>query len=275
MGILDRFSKPPNVEELKEKKDFKGLTKALRNKSVGHRAVGVLIEMGEGAVEPLINAFRGYGAKNLSIYASILIRIGEPAVQPLIEALLRDRGKIRDVRRQAAMALAEIGDERAVKPLCWAREKEPTMTGAREFLIPALRKIAKPSYQALLEALKDSNKDTRSGAIDTLNEVAAENKLNANAVEPLSQALKDKDRLIRMRAAKALGAIGDARAIEPLIQTLKDEDVTVRQNAAYALGYIYDERVIDTLKMALKDSSWFVRDAAKASLKQVQEKLSK
>ena len=78
-----------------------------------------------------------------------------------------------------------------------------------------------------------------------------------------------------MRTAKALGAIGDAGAIEPLIQTLTDEDVTVRQNAAYALGYIYDERVIDTLKMALKDSSWFVRDAAKASLKQVQEKLSK
>lgn len=232
------------------------------------------MEIGDEAVEPLIKSFNGYGAKNLSGYASILIRIGEPAVQPLIEALLRDRGKIRDVRRQAAMALAQIGDERAVKPLCWARQKEPTMTGAREFIIPALLKIAKPSYQVLLEALKDGDKDIRLGAIDTLCEIALEDKLDVNAIKPLIQALKDEDKNVRRLAAQALGAIGDARAIEPLTQTLKDGDTTVRQNAAYALGYIYDDRVIEPLKMALKDPSWFVRDGAKGSLKRVQEKLS-
>jgi hypothetical protein len=140
------------------------------------------------------------------------------------------------------MALAEIGDKRAVKPLCWARQKEPTMTGAREFLIPALRKIVKPPYQTLLEALEDDNKNTRLGAMETLVEIAREQKLNVNAVRTLSKALQDKK-------------------------------TTIRQLAAYALGYIYDEHVIAPLQMALEDSSLFVRNAAKESLKRVQNEL--
>jgi len=243
MGFLRGRGKTPDVEKLKEKKDFKGLIKALRNKKtqVQETAAEALAEMGEEAVEPLIKAFRGYGAKNLSLYASILVRIGEPAVQPMIEALLRDRGRIRDVRRQAAMALAEIGDERAVKPLCWARLNEPTMTGAREFLIPALRKIAKPPYQPLLGLIEDSDKDTRLGAFETLQEIGD---LDVNAIEPLSRALQN-------------------------------SDTVVRQRATYILGNIYDERVIEPLKMALDDRSRFVRGGAKDSLKRVQEKLEK
>jgi len=246
MGFFGKRFKPPDTEKLKEKKDIKGLIKALRNRKneVREGAADALVEMGEEAVEPLIKAFGGYSAKNLSFYASILVRIGEPAVQPLIEALLRDRSRIRDVRRQAAMALAEIGDERAVKPLCWARQKEPTMTGEREFLIPALRKIVKPPYQPLLEALEDGDKDTRLGAIDTLWDIALEQKLDVNAIEPLSKALQDRE-------------------------------TVVRQMAANALGYIYDERVIEPLKMALNDRGRFVRSGAKGSLKRVQEKLKK
>lgn len=236
--------KPPDVKKLKEKKDIKGLIKALRNKSVQDSAADALLEMGEEAVEPLIKACRGYSAKSLSYYASIVVRIGEPAVQPLIEALRRYRGQIRDERRQVAKALAEIGDERAIKPLCWARRKEPTMTGAREFLIPAIRRIIKPPYQILLETLEDYDKDTRLGAMDTLSEMAREQKLDVNAIGSLSRALQDKE-------------------------------ITMRQMAADALGYIYDEHVIEPLKIALEDSSWFVRSIAKQSLKRVQDKLLK
>ena len=231
-----------SIEQMRGKGDIKGLIKALRDKSMHESAANTLIEMGEESVKPLIEAFKGFSAKILSYYASILVRIGEPAVQPLIEALLRDRSRIRDVRRQAAKALAEIGDERAIRPLCWARRKEPTMTGATEFLIPALRKIVNPPYQALLKTLEDSDKDTRLGAIETLWEIAREQKLDVNAIEPLSQALQD-------------------------------SEAKVRQMATYALGCIYDERVIEPLKMALKDSSWFVRNGAKDSLKRVQNKL--
>ena len=238
MGIFGK----PNIEKMKEKRDVKGLIKAFRNKSVRDSATDALLDIGEEAVEPLIKACRGYSAKNLSYYASVLVRIGEPAVEPLMEAIRRNRSRIRDVRRQAAMALGEIGDRRAVRLLCWARQKEPTMTGAREFLIPALYKIINPPYKTLLEALEDDDKDTRLGAMDTLVEIAREQKLDVNAVRTLSKALQDKK-------------------------------TTMRQLAAYALGYIYDEQVISPLQMALEDNSWFVRNAAKESLKRVQNEL--
>jgi len=57
-------------------------------------------------------------------------------------------------------------------------------------------------------------------------------------VEPLIQALKDKDHYVRQYAAEALGAIGDPRAIAPLIKALKDEHKQVRQCAIQALEKI-------------------------------------
>ncbi len=56
-------------------------------------------------------------------------------------------------------------------------------------------------------------------AADTLGFV-----IDANAVESLIVALKDKSGRIRSEAASSLGAIKDQRAVEPLIETLEDRD---------------------------------------------------
>ncbi|MFX0163468.1 MAG: HEAT repeat domain-containing protein, partial [Candidatus Hodarchaeota archaeon] len=63
------------------------------------------------------------------------------------------------------------------------------------------------------------------------------------AVEPLIQALKEKDRYVRKEAAFALGEIADARAVEPLIQSLKDEDLGVQKEATDALEKIREPAV--------------------------------
>jgi hypothetical protein len=63
-------------------------------------------------------------------------------------------------------------------------------------------------------------------------------KLGVPSVEPLIDALKDKEPLVRQRAAWVLGEIKDPRAIEPLIGALKDDDFIVRGNAASALRRI-------------------------------------
>ena len=57
---------------------------------------------------------------------------------------------------------------------------------------------------------------------------------DSRAIEPLIQALKDKDKYIREWAADALGEIGNERAVEPLIEALKDEYSSVRWNAVWA-----------------------------------------
>jgi HEAT repeat protein len=92
------------------------------------------------------------------------------------------------------------------------------------------------------------------------------------AVEPLIQALKDKDKVIRFGAADALGRIGDARAVEPLIQALKDEDYTVRAWAALNLGRIGDAKAVEPLTEALKDENDNVRHYAAEALEKLKAK---
>ncbi len=86
------------------------------------------------------------------------------------------------------------------------------------------------------------------------------------AVESLINTLKRGDGGSRVRAARALGMIGDVRAVEPLIQALKDEDVNVRIAAAEALGSIKDARAVEPLIQALKDGNWSYRVRAARAL---------
>ena len=50
--------------------------------------------------------------------------------------------------------------------------------------------------------------------------------------------MKDKDWGVRIVAAGTLGNIGDTRAVEPLIEALKDENSIVRSIVEEALGKI-------------------------------------
>ena len=85
-------------------------------------------------------------------------------------------------------------------------------------------------------------------------------------VEPLIQALNDESEDVRLRAAEALGKIGDTRAVEPLIQALKDKRVSVQMNTAEALGKMGDERAVKPLIQALKDEYDSVRREAAETL---------
>lgn len=87
-----------------------------------------------------------------------------------------------------------------------------------------------------------------------------------NNVKGLIKALEYKKyAYVRMRAARALGEIGDQRAIEPLMRALSDSDRDVRKEAARVLGEIGDQRVVEPLIKALSDSNWDVHiEAAKA-----------
>jgi len=57
-------------------------------------------------------------------------------------------------------------------------------------------------------------------------------------VDGLIQALEDDDVFVRVRAARALGKIGDARAVEPLTRALKDKEFIVQIAVEGALAKI-------------------------------------
>jgi HEAT repeat protein len=75
----------------------------------------------------------------------------------------------------------------------------------------------------------------------------------ADDVDRWIQDLKDPIPAVREAAVVAFIGHSDTRAVDPLIQALKDKDPRVRMYAAFALG-----KLNDTIQ-ALEDYDWQVR----------------
>jgi len=114
------------------------------------------------------------------------------------------------------------------------------------------------------QQLRASNPKTRLAAIAKLVETP-----NADVIEPLLFALKDKEAEVRGAAALALGQVRDLRVLEPLLQQLRDPVALVRATAADALGQLKDPRAIDWLLNLLQDADAVVRTKTLASLQKL------
>lgn len=86
-------------------------------------------------------------------------------------------------------------------------------------------------------------------------------------IEGLVSALKNP--LLAGKAAKALGEINDERAVEPLIEALHDRNEDVRCLAAKSLGEIGDPRAEDPLENASHDEYRQVRDSATGAIRHI------
>jgi len=214
-------------------------------------------------VEGLIQALKN--KRNVYIRRDAASALGDTgdarAIDPLVESL-GDPNK--DVRNAAVEAIGKLGgDPRAVELLLdFLKDKRSII---REEAASALGKVGhKNAVDPLIQALKDESWLVRQNAATSLGMIP-----DARAVEPLIQVLKDEDKDIRQIAVSALGNIGDARATEALIQTLKDEDKDIRQTAASALGNTGDAKAVEALIQTLKDESARVRYQAVESLEKI------
>ena len=188
-----------------------------------------------------------------------LVEMGESAVDPLIQALENDNP---EVRENAAHALGKIGDERAVESLI-----ELLCDGNKEVKYAArdaLANIGEPALNPLIRYIYDQNKSipSREQAIVALG------RIGEPAVGPLIQLLAERGTGLDGFAAPALNDIGEP-AVEPLIQTLEDDNPRVRAHAASILGRIKDERAVEPLTKALNDEDERVRTFAKTSLERI------
>ena len=153
-----------------------------------------------------------------------------------VDGLLKElEDKSADARSASAIALGEIGDQRAVEPL--------------------------------IKALGDKSSIVRRPVARALGEIG-----DKQAVEPLIKALGDKASIVRRHAARALGEMGDKQAVEPLIEALGDKDEYVRAWVAEALGVIGDKRAVEPLEKALEDKENKVRKKAKTALNKIRGK---
>jgi HEAT repeat protein len=177
-------------------------------------------------------------------------------VEGLIFAL---RDKDPTVQYDAAEALGDIGDERAVEPLLTAFKNDET-GGVRWKAAEALSKLGTYSVAGLIGALQHDDDDVRWKAAIALGEIG-----DPQAIPSLIRVLCDKDRFVRSRAAYALSMIGEP-AVDPLICALREGDGNLRWGAAIALGKIQNPRAIDPLIHALADKYENVRAESAAAL---------
>lgn len=61
-------------------------------------------------------------------------------------------------------------------------------------------------------------------------------------VERLIQALRDENEYVRWGAAGALGELGDLRAVEPLSEALQDKNLSVKEKAAWSLKKLIGDK---------------------------------
>jgi len=101
--------------------------------------------------------------------------------------------------------------------------------------------------EALIRDLSHKSEDVRWGAAFTLA------RIGIAAVDQVIPALDSKDSVVRLRAAWALGQIGDQRAVNPLIKTLRDGDWSVRMRAAESLGKLRARSATEALLLQLRD----------------------
>jgi beta-lactamase regulating signal transducer with metallopeptidase domain len=125
------------------------------------------------------------------------------------------------------------------------------------------------TVNALMEALKDSDKEVRETAMSALVQMR-----DPRIFEPLVLALKDSSADVREQAAFGLGQLRDAKAVEPLSAAIKDSSASVREQVVFALGQLRAASAVEALGTALHDSSDDVREQAAFALGQIRDRRS-
>ena len=211
---------------------------------------------GPKAIEALIGLFNDPIMEVRNEAVAAMTHMGPATAERLVQALKDERWRVRE---HAAKACGDIKDARTVDPLIAAcRDRDGAVKSAAA---EALGKIhADKAVPALVKLFRDTSKTVRETAGTAL--VA----IGEPSVDPLFDALADKDFVIRCHAVRALGGmttdyqigrswVKHPKVVDKLLDMLKDPDRAVREDATIALGMIGDPRAVDGLIEAMKDGA--------------------
>lgn len=250
-----------------------GTENSLDDRARAASALGTLKAV--GAVDHLFDALLGEQIELRRSASSALGAIGksgesaQPAIHALVKALKAEDNDIRwraawelgkTLERLPTLVTAPNCDSTVVEGLI-ATLRDTNYSGARWRAAEALGKIGGDKAQnALIELLENHDQDTfvaRSVAL-ALGWLRVH---DGRVVEECFKAMKDRDSLVRWRAAEALGKIGHAAAVPLLLEALQD-NLEVREPAARALGAMTFVDLAEGLLRALDHDDDFVRRKA-------------
>ena len=173
---------------------------------------------------------------------------------PALSAVLRDKYEDASIRAAAGEALAKIKDPDAVPAL--VKEMLEVDEHATPLLAEAVVHFGPLATREVLGLLADQDHpQVRIWAARILGSIG-----DLSAIEPLISRLRDRQELLRVAVADALGGFKDRRALQPLTQVmLRDPAPQVRAHAAAAVGQIAGEEAAGVLIAAFSDPDFATR----------------
>ncbi len=228
MGLFDFFK--PDIDALIQKRNVKGLIKALKRKEpeIREQAVVALGDMKDPmALEGL---FRVLNDENFSISIKAVEAIGKigdrRAVEPLLTRLNNPACALKPF---IINALGEIGSERAAEGLMAFLYSEKKDSPIREKVKQNISKTGADAVPVLVRFLAFKEWEIRNFAVETLV------RIGSPSVPHLIDALKSNNGDLKLHAAGLLGRIKDSRAVEALMPLLEDNNSQVRFTVGNAL----------------------------------------
>jgi HEAT repeat protein len=238
------------------------LIKALEDDSelVRQNVVGALGEIGSQIpVESLIRVLLLDGNESVRINAAIALgNIRDyRAIEPLNQAL-RDESLY--VKTHAAGALGLLGDLNPIVNIFQGNDEEARITTARAIAVDYLGIIGdKNTIHLLIEALKDAPEEDRYSIEIALSRIADQENVDQALVESLVKNLENDSDIVRLVLALVLGKMENPIAVKPLIEALKDENGYIRSEVVDILGKTGDRTSIAPLIKALEDADSYIR----------------
>jgi HEAT repeat protein len=225
------------------------------------------INKDRNAVPALLEALQGEYFTVRSRAALALGKIGEPkAIQPLLQAL---KDKEDEVRIAACLALGLFKDPSIFDDITNVLLDDPKI----EVRQAAARALGNTGHSGalpyLMEALHDSFwwYEREYAATDLLSAIE---KMGIAAVNPLIEALQNKEGTVRKFAASLLGKLGDPRAIEPLGMALYDLHHEVGKVSAESLAQ-FGASAVGMLIEAVSHPEMWIRIHAIEALSKIKD----
>lgn len=185
------------------------------------------------------------------------------AIRALREAL---NDEDPDIRKHAAITLAEMGDEGSVDTFIMLLRSDPDADVRRHALFGLSDIRSDEAMDAVIEALEDGDKDVRRHAVMLIADYRI-----PEATGALLELIDDDDPDVRRAAVMGLSDRGGEKVAEALLEVLDDPDADVRRFAIMSLAEFGSEKALPAILKALDDDNAEVRKFAIMALTEYDE----